>query len=204
MSQAKKAKYFESLHKKGEPILLYNVWDSGSAVTIQGAGAKAIATSSWSVADAQGYPLTFVQPHRIQDISCSLPTTSPGSHGRTRRCRHRPRARMSPPSKATMMWKAPRHQVRHSASNGQCTVGRTSRLLQQLRAANLLLRRPTSRSDTCVRPARFRCRTPNFSGKVAKTEAPVTHLTDAGFGQIRQSLSCLTHVTISCLSIDSG
>ena len=55
MSQAKKAKYFESLHKKGAPILLYNAWDSGSAVTIQGAGAKAIATSSWSVADAQGY-----------------------------------------------------------------------------------------------------------------------------------------------------
>ena len=55
MGQAKKAKYFASLHKKGAPILLYNAWDSGSAVTIQGAGAKAIATSSWSVADAQGY-----------------------------------------------------------------------------------------------------------------------------------------------------
>ena len=54
MSQAKKAKYFASLHKKGAPIVLYNAWDSGSAVTIQGAGAKAIATSSWSVADAQG------------------------------------------------------------------------------------------------------------------------------------------------------
>ncbi|MEK4035442.1 isocitrate lyase/phosphoenolpyruvate mutase family protein [Methylocystis sp. IM3] len=55
MNQTKKAKYFASLHKKGAPILLYNAWDSGSAVTIQGAGAKAIATSSWSVADAQGY-----------------------------------------------------------------------------------------------------------------------------------------------------
>src|SRR3984957_15936696 len=55
MSQAKKAKYFESLHKKGTPVLLYNAWDSGSAVTIQSAGANAIATSSWSVADAQGY-----------------------------------------------------------------------------------------------------------------------------------------------------
>ena len=55
MSQAKKAKYFASLHKKGAPILLYNAWDSGSAVTIQGVSAKAIATSSWSVADAQGY-----------------------------------------------------------------------------------------------------------------------------------------------------
>jgi 2-methylisocitrate lyase-like PEP mutase family enzyme len=55
MNQAKKAKYFASLHKKGTPVLLYNAWDSGSAVTIQGSGAKAIATSSWSVADAQGY-----------------------------------------------------------------------------------------------------------------------------------------------------
>jgi 2-methylisocitrate lyase-like PEP mutase family enzyme len=55
MNQAKKAKHFTSLHKKGAPILLYNAWDSGSAVTIEGAGAKAIATSSWSVADAQGY-----------------------------------------------------------------------------------------------------------------------------------------------------
>ena len=55
MNQAKKAKYFASLHRKGAPVLLYNAWDSGSAVTIQGAGAKAIATSSWSVADAQGY-----------------------------------------------------------------------------------------------------------------------------------------------------
>jgi phosphoenolpyruvate phosphomutase-like protein len=45
MSQAKKAKYFASLHKKGAPIVLYNAWDSGSAVTIQGAGAKAIARS---------------------------------------------------------------------------------------------------------------------------------------------------------------
>src|ERR1700730_1923867 len=52
---SKKAKYFESLHKKGAPILLYNAWDSGSAVTIQAAGAKAIASSSWSVANAQGY-----------------------------------------------------------------------------------------------------------------------------------------------------
>jgi 2-methylisocitrate lyase-like PEP mutase family enzyme len=36
-------------------LLLYNAWDAGSAKAILEAGAKAIATSSWSVAGAQGY-----------------------------------------------------------------------------------------------------------------------------------------------------
>jgi 2-methylisocitrate lyase-like PEP mutase family enzyme len=36
-------------------LLLYNAWDAGSAKAILAAGAKAIATSSWSVAEAQGY-----------------------------------------------------------------------------------------------------------------------------------------------------
>jgi len=35
--------------------LLYNAWDAGSAQSILDAGAKAIATSSWAVAEAQGY-----------------------------------------------------------------------------------------------------------------------------------------------------
>jgi 2-methylisocitrate lyase-like PEP mutase family enzyme len=37
MSQAKKAKYFASLHKKGAPIVLYNAWDSGigESLTLQ-------------------------------------------------------------------------------------------------------------------------------------------------------------------------
>src|SRR6202007_1857554 len=34
---------------------LYNGWDSGSAKSILDVGAKAIATSSWAVAEAQGY-----------------------------------------------------------------------------------------------------------------------------------------------------
>jgi hypothetical protein len=33
----------------------HNAWDAGSAKAILAAGAKAIATSSWSVAEAQGY-----------------------------------------------------------------------------------------------------------------------------------------------------
>jgi 2-methylisocitrate lyase-like PEP mutase family enzyme len=55
MNQTEKAKRFAELHIKGEPLVLYNAWDAGSAKTIHDAGAKAIATSSWSVAAAQGY-----------------------------------------------------------------------------------------------------------------------------------------------------
>src|ERR1700712_4196457 len=54
-NQAKKAKQFAALHVKGRPVILYNAWDAGSARTIVDAGAEAIATSSWSVASAQGY-----------------------------------------------------------------------------------------------------------------------------------------------------
>jgi 2-methylisocitrate lyase-like PEP mutase family enzyme len=55
MSQIEKAKRFAKLHVKGRPILLFNALDAGSAKSIVDAGAKAIATSSWSVAVAQGY-----------------------------------------------------------------------------------------------------------------------------------------------------
>ena len=55
MNQTDKAERFAELHVKGAPLLLYNAWDAGSAKAILAAGAQAIATSSWSVADAQGY-----------------------------------------------------------------------------------------------------------------------------------------------------
>src|SRR6202035_5098839 len=55
MNQAEKAARFAELHVKGAPILLYNAWDAGSAKAILDAGARAIATSSWAVAEAQGY-----------------------------------------------------------------------------------------------------------------------------------------------------
>jgi 2-methylisocitrate lyase-like PEP mutase family enzyme len=55
MDQKEKAKRFAQLHVKGSPLLLYNAWDAGSARSVLEAGAKAIATSSWSVAAAQGY-----------------------------------------------------------------------------------------------------------------------------------------------------
>src|SRR2546430_823030 len=55
MNRPEKAARFAELHVKGAPLLLYNAWDAGSAKSIVEAGAKAIATSSWSVAEAQGY-----------------------------------------------------------------------------------------------------------------------------------------------------
>lgn len=50
-----KADEFRHLHVRGAPIVLYNVWDAGSAAAVARSGAKAIATGSWSVAAAQGY-----------------------------------------------------------------------------------------------------------------------------------------------------
>ncbi|KOY14337.1 isocitrate lyase/PEP mutase family protein [Paenibacillus xylanivorans] len=49
-----KATLFHQSHMKGNPLVLVNVWDAGSAQAIQSAGATAIATGSWSVAAAHG------------------------------------------------------------------------------------------------------------------------------------------------------
>lgn len=46
---------FAKLHVPGQPLILFNVWDAGSAVVVERAGAKALATGSWSVAAAQGF-----------------------------------------------------------------------------------------------------------------------------------------------------
>jgi 2-methylisocitrate lyase-like PEP mutase family enzyme len=55
MTQGDKARYFGSLHRPGEPLILYNAWDAGSAKVVAEAGAKAIGTGSYSVAMAHGY-----------------------------------------------------------------------------------------------------------------------------------------------------
>src|SRR3954468_14575501 len=55
MTNSDKARLFSSLHKPGDPVILYNAWDAGSAAAVAEAGAKAIATGSWSVAAAQGF-----------------------------------------------------------------------------------------------------------------------------------------------------
>lgn len=55
-SQIEHARTFQALHVKGDPVVLFNIWDPGSAKIVAGAGAKAIATGSWPVAAAFGYP----------------------------------------------------------------------------------------------------------------------------------------------------
>jgi 2-methylisocitrate lyase-like PEP mutase family enzyme len=55
MTQKQKAEQFAALHIKGAPVILYNIWDAGSALAVAQAGAKALATGSHSVAAAQGY-----------------------------------------------------------------------------------------------------------------------------------------------------
>ncbi|MBY5771117.1 MULTISPECIES: isocitrate lyase/PEP mutase family protein [Rhizobium] len=55
MSQTEKAKAFGALHRKGDPVVLYNIWDAGTAKAVADGGAKALATGSWSVAAAHGY-----------------------------------------------------------------------------------------------------------------------------------------------------
>ncbi|QTD55602.1 isocitrate lyase/PEP mutase family protein [Parasphingorhabdus cellanae] len=46
---------FTELHQPGQPLVLYNIWDAGSAQATVRAGAKAVATGSLSVAGAQGF-----------------------------------------------------------------------------------------------------------------------------------------------------
>lgn len=82
MNQKEKAETFRSLHVKGSPVILFNIWDAGGARTLEQAGAKAIATGSWSVAAAHGFddgekiPLALVLTNikRIAD-SVALPVT---------------------------------------------------------------------------------------------------------------------------------
>ena len=47
---------FAALHVPGDPVLLYNVWDVGSAVAVAKAGPRALATGSHGLAEAQGFP----------------------------------------------------------------------------------------------------------------------------------------------------
>jgi 2-methylisocitrate lyase-like PEP mutase family enzyme len=56
MDQRAKAERLRALHVPGEPLLLLNAWDAGSAAVIAKAGAQAIATTSAGAANALGYP----------------------------------------------------------------------------------------------------------------------------------------------------
>lgn len=45
---------FRALHVPGQPLVLYNIWDPGSARAVAAAGAPALATGSYGVAEAFG------------------------------------------------------------------------------------------------------------------------------------------------------
>src|SRR5207248_4318698 len=55
-AMASKFETFAALHVPGNPVVLYNIWDVGSALAVVKAGAKALATGSHPVADANGWP----------------------------------------------------------------------------------------------------------------------------------------------------
>ena len=54
MNPTDKASTFAALHVPGDPLILFNIWDAGSAQAVERAGAKAIASGSASVAGAYG------------------------------------------------------------------------------------------------------------------------------------------------------
>ena len=72
-----KIKAFGELHVPGDPLILVNIWDAGSAKAVAAAGAKAVATGSYGVAGAQGiadgekFPLddVIVNLERIVDAT---------------------------------------------------------------------------------------------------------------------------------------
>jgi 2-methylisocitrate lyase-like PEP mutase family enzyme len=73
---------FAALHIAGNPIVLFNVWDAGSARAVSAAGAKAIATGSASVAmangfaDGEGVPMDFAIANAARiAASVELPVT---------------------------------------------------------------------------------------------------------------------------------
>jgi Phosphoenolpyruvate phosphomutase len=50
------ARHLRDLHCPGDPLILVNAWDVASALVVQGAGARAIATSSAAIAASTGEP----------------------------------------------------------------------------------------------------------------------------------------------------
>ena len=69
---------FAALHVPGDPVILYNIWDVGSAHAVEKAGAKALATGSHPVADAngwpdgQGVPIDFALANAARIVEASL------------------------------------------------------------------------------------------------------------------------------------
>lgn len=55
MRNTGKPRSFAELHVAGDPLVLFNAWDAGSAVAVAKSGARAVATGSVSVANAHGF-----------------------------------------------------------------------------------------------------------------------------------------------------
>ena len=79
---------FRALHRPGKPLILFNVWDAGSARAVAQEGARAIATGSYGVAGAQGleddesFPITEVLSNARRIITATdLPVTVDFSAG---------------------------------------------------------------------------------------------------------------------------
>jgi 2-methylisocitrate lyase-like PEP mutase family enzyme len=73
---------FAALHVAGDPLVLFNAWDAGSAQAVAKSGAKAIATGSASVAMANGFgdgqevPLEFALANARRIVEAvDLPVT---------------------------------------------------------------------------------------------------------------------------------
>ena len=82
MTQSANYRAFAALHVAGDPLVLYNIWDAGSAKAVAEAGAKAIASGSASVAaahgfsDAEGLPLELALANAARVVSAvDLPVT---------------------------------------------------------------------------------------------------------------------------------
>lgn len=83
MTNPSKTKIFSALHVKSDPVILYNIWDPGSARAVAGAGAKALATGSAPVAMAHGFadgqkiPLEMMLDNLARIVGAvDLPVTS--------------------------------------------------------------------------------------------------------------------------------
>ncbi|WP_033074543.1 isocitrate lyase/PEP mutase family protein [Sphingopyxis sp. MWB1] len=77
-----KTRAFAALHVPGDPLILVNIWDAGSARAVAAAGAKAIATGSFGVAGAQGradgedFPLEYALDNLARILAVTdLPVT---------------------------------------------------------------------------------------------------------------------------------
>jgi 2-methylisocitrate lyase-like PEP mutase family enzyme len=83
MTSTEKFERFRNLHVPGNPVILYNIWDVGSAKAVVAAGAKALATGSHPVGDASGFgdgqqvpiDFAFANARRIAEAIDPLPLT---------------------------------------------------------------------------------------------------------------------------------